>query len=150
MTNNLIFRISRIVVSVVVLSACASEVKAPTAGDSSCGLEVPPKSAGVSTNHGMYFFVFPRQIPPSYTGCQIQWGEDARRQRVLRFDEGQLKELENLTTLGVPATVCKYLGGALLNQASDECPSYEAAKNGVLTFLPDQEPQIPSGRDPRR
>ena len=115
-----------------------------------CGLTAPPKESAVSTNHGFYYFVFPRTLPMSYTGCQIMWGEDGRRVFLLRFTNGEMERFESYP-LDVNETLrtCKYGGGKLTSEASTDCPPYEAFKNGIRTFSSTSEPRVPAQRDPR-
>ena len=56
-----------------------------------CTLSKPPIESGANSNHGQYFFVFPRRVPEDYTGCQTMWSEDGAKIMVLYFENGRLR-----------------------------------------------------------
>ncbi|GHU12196.1 hypothetical protein FACS1894185_6470 [Betaproteobacteria bacterium] len=57
-----------------------------------CNAHKPPLDAGVTINHGIYFFVFPAHtsISDGYTGCQTLLADDGSLRWVLYFMDGYL------------------------------------------------------------
>ena len=117
----------------------------------SCALRGPPPDAGVTANHGSFFFVYPRAVGASYTGCQTMWDELGRRVFVFRFINGALKEysLTDYYSGKVKSRVCKYKDERLAGTSSTDCPAYEDVKRG-LTVTPEEEPPISKEKDLRQ
>ncbi len=131
----------------MILSGCSS---LPSFGADTCSLDGPPPDAAVSANHGSFFFVYPRTVARSYSGCQTMWDELGRKVFVFRFTEGVLHEY-SLTEYsgGSKPMVCKYLEQRLSADSSKDCSAYEDVKTGLLNVAPEDEPVVPESRDPR-
>jgi|SRR5471030_653932 len=50
----------------------------------------PPSQAAITEDHGYFFFIYPRVIIHSFTGCQTMWDEKGNRLFVLTFESGSL------------------------------------------------------------
>lgn len=105
-----------------------------------CSLAAPPEGSGENGNHGIYFFVYPREVAPDYTGCQIMWADDGKKWMILYLERGNPRILQ----FDVPSDpkgkkVCNYENGNLLNKKEDSCPEYEHDKpfgNLLIESLP--------------
>jgi hypothetical protein len=119
--------------------------------DSSCDLVKIPKSAAATEGHGLFFFVFPRQVSPTYTGCQTMWDEHGGKWFELKFKNGGLtKYVASDPRTPGSGTSCAYNGKALVPQLSKgECPTYDTVKRGMGPIPSWQEPPVPTSRDPR-
>src|SRR5882757_4243871 len=104
----------------------------PSFGANTCSLDGPPPDAAVSANHGNFFFVYPRTVARSYSGCQTMWDELGRKVFVFRFTEGVLREY-SLTDYsdGSKPMVCKYAKQRLSADSSKDCSPYEDVKSGL-------------------
>lgn len=115
-----------------------------------CELSKPPKEAGVNSNHGQFFFVYPRFFDSNYTGCQTMWDEHGKKWWVLHLERGLPKQLSiNIPSTPATQTKCIYIKDGLVNGSADDCPDYQALKKGIPTIPKELEPQIPRERDPR-
>jgi hypothetical protein len=123
----------------------------PGRADSWCSLKSAPMDAAVSENHGMYSFVYPRTLTPSFAGWQTMWDELGRKVFVLTFTDGELRQYSfSDYSRGFKTHRCKYEGGkAMGNGGAEACPQYDSLKHGMLTAPADQEPSVPKERDPR-
>lgn len=118
--------------------------------DDTCALNFPPLDAAVSGNHGEYLFVFPRKVPPSFSGCQIMWDEQGNKVSVFRFSSGALNEFSfTEPSRSHDTIVCKYKNERLTTNSPKECSAYEDVKDGLLNVDPSEEPLVPKERDAR-
>src|SRR3954465_10961509 len=141
-----------VIAAATVLAACAPQPVVTTGAGEACSPSGPPADAAVVSNHGIFAFVSPRSLSPSYTGCQVMWDESGSPQYGLRFANGNLEEFATYpaqSDADKKVEVCRYASGRLLTGAPAECPAYDSVKAGVRTAPRDSEPQVPSGRDPR-
>jgi hypothetical protein len=116
----------------------------------SCALEKPPHDAAVSGNHGSYYFVYPRHVTPTFTGCQTMWDEMGRKVYVYRFLNGELIRY-SLTDYASSSAkiICKYRNRSLTADSPPECSAYDSVKGGLLNVELADEPPVPKERDPR-
>ena len=117
----------------------------------SCAINKPPHDAAISGNHGSYFFVYPRHVSPSYSGCQIMWDELGRKVLVFRFREGKLLTYSSIDYSEAPPTTksCSYRNGSPTPGVTPDCPPYDSIKDGLLNVDPADEPPVPKERDAR-
>lgn len=119
-------------------------------GADSCALAAPPKDAGVGSDDGALFYVYPRTLAAGYSGCQTMWDESGRRTAQLTFDKGGLSQYE-LTDYAKPTEPktrrCTYAGG---KASGDDCPAYDEASHGLAAAPVGEEPAIPAGKDARK
>jgi len=115
-----------------------------------CVLASPPGNAAAMENHGFYYFVFPREIPQKYTGCQITWDEHGRKEFLSEFTIGKLTTYVSFP-YGVDEKpmVCRYEHGELKDGGPKDCPEFDAVKNGMFTGPEGEDPPVPAGRDAR-
>src|SRR6185503_17336389 len=135
--------------AVCVLSNCASWQEKSAAKN--CSLDKPPRDAGVNGVHGYYMFVFPRELPSNYSGCQIAWGEDGRKWYVLQLESGKPTQL----TIDIPSPgangleTCVYSDSGLTAGSPSSCFDLESARRGIPVMSPRFEHAIPPARDLR-
>jgi hypothetical protein len=122
----------------------------PAFAQNACSFNVPPRDSAVSANDGRFYFVYPRKVTATYTGCQTMWDELGRKVFLFRFKQGTLTEywLADYSSNAKRET-CKYHRGAVSPSSSKECPAYEDVKHGLLTVAPQDEPPVPRERDAR-
>jgi len=132
----------------VVLLALATSTHA----GENCDFPKPPKASAINLNHGELFFVYPRDVASSYSGCQTMWDEHGQIWFVLRFDNGRLEEYTG--TIPAQSNVrvhCVYRDSAMVPaESGTDCPSFDRLKSGIPSIRQDLEPQIPPERDPRK
>lgn len=134
-------------VSILLLCGCAASINA----QESCDLKTPPRQAGVDKNHGSFFFIYPRTVSTSYSGCQIMWDEKGTKWFILTFEKGNLTTFDGDDPLDASQKkLCKYENGSLITHQQNKCPEYNAVKNGILVLPADEEPIVPLDRDLRR
>ena len=117
-----------------------------------CELTAPPRQA-ISTgeNHGMFYFVYPRVLGPTFTGCQTIWDEKGRPWFILTFKHGKLirSESRDWSKQG-HKEICKYIRGRIAKNSPEECMDYDRVKDGHR-HIPEVDIQVvPPERDPRR
>lgn len=137
------------VIALVVLGGCISI----QGSDQNCSLERPPKESGVNVVHGIYLFVFPRQIDNGYSGCQIAWSETGDKWYVLHLKDGSPVRLEiNIPNARAERATCEYRNAALTAGDSSLCPDFKALiERRGLPVIPSRfEPVVPLERDLRR
>jgi hypothetical protein len=136
----------------ILLMIFAGCLSMPSLADNTCSPDGPPPDAAVSANHGSFFFVYPRAVSRSYSGCQTMWDELGRKIFVFRFTEGVLQEYSLMDYSGAGGSkpmVCKYAKKRLGADSPKDCSPYEDAKSGLLNVAPEDEPPVPADRDPR-
>jgi hypothetical protein len=117
----------------------------------SCALDLPPHHSAINQNHGFFLFIFPREIGPSFSGCQTMWDERGKKLFVLTFKKGNLIRYEmNDPSDSSKKETCIYKQGNLVRGNSEECPQYEDVKNGFRTLSGANEPFVPPEKDPRK
>ncbi len=116
-----------------------------------CELNLPTKKAGINANHGYFYFIEPRIVPPTYTGCQIMWDEKGKKKYVLNFSKGQLKQFEEYeqSSRAIKVT-CVFTGGRATRRNSKNCPSDQDLKNGFFVLSDELILEVPEEKDPRR
>ena len=116
-----------------------------------CQLKMPPRQAAVEANHGFFFFVHPRSLNVTYSGCQTMWDEKGNQWFVLTFEQGSVIKYESNDPSGVSGKrSCRYEHGKLARNDSKDCPDYDDVKNGFRTLPDSDDPTVPPERDPRR
>ena len=116
-----------------------------------CQLKMPPRQAAVEANHGFFFFVHPRSLNATYSGCQIMSDEKGNQGFVLTFEQGSLIKFESNDPSGVSGKrSCRYEHVKLARNGSRGCPDYDDVKNGFRTLPNGDDPIVPPERDPRR
>ena len=116
-----------------------------------CDESFPPRAAAITADHGFFFYVFPRDINASYSGCQTMWDEKGNVWFVLTFQLGSLTQYtEKSSENGRQPLNCQYRKEGLIPNSSNNCPEYGSIKNGFKTIDKHDEPLIPQGRDPRK
>jgi hypothetical protein len=98
---------------------------------------------------GGYFFIFPRQVTGSYTGCQTMWDEHAATWLVLTFKDGDLTDLVATNPqASEPDMICHYRDHQLIvSGSSKQCDRF--GRNALGPVEQKDEPQLPPNRDPR-
>lgn len=151
-----IFHRRIMVPAVLLLGACSSMNPTSTtpamAGlDRTCTITRPPQDAGVNSNHGLYFFVYPRSVPDNFTGCQTMWDENGNVWMKLSMMQGEVRTL-NLRVPSEPpeASECTYSAGKLVSGPVDSCPEAAQLKRGLLPFGGIDEAGVPLDRDLRK
>lgn len=109
-----------------------------------CGLKAPPDGSGENRVHGTYLYVYPRDVPDNYTGCQTVWADDGNKWMVLYLEQGHpIIEKLSYPSDTVPYT-CFYENGRLINQDERPCRKYDKSqKFGGLLYK-----SVAPGRDP--
>ena len=145
-----LMRPTAVLVSLIIAGTMAYH-SASAEEDSNCDLVKIPKSAAATVDHGLFFFVFPRQVSHSYTGCQTMWDEGGAKWFVLTFKDGGLTNYVASDPRAPGSSVsCVYGKQALVPQLSKgECPTYDTVKRGMGPIPSWQEPPVPTSRDPR-
>jgi len=116
-----------------------------------CQLKVPPRQAAVEANHGFFFFVHPRSLNATYSGCQIMWDEKGTQVFVLTFEQGSVIKFEsNDPSDASRKQSCRYEHGQLARNEPKDCLDYGRIKDGIRTLPSSDEPIVPLERDPRR
>jgi hypothetical protein len=137
----------------IVLACWGAVWSSTVAAQDSCALERPPREAAVTANHGRYLFIFPRKLPPSYSGCQVMWDEGGGRLRTSFFENGELRKVIAYDPPGAEAETCIYERRSLVQNASSlTCRPFEERKDGLLPGLidrPSDDMPIPPERDIR-
>jgi len=113
-----------------------------------CALEGPPKDAAVSENHGLFLFVFPTMIGPSYTGCQTIWDERGNAQTIRTYSKGMLVKFE--MHVGSEGMVCLYDNGQPAQSNIEMCPVYSDAVRNATIYSRPTKLIVPPERDIRR
>src|SRR4051812_44487799 len=79
------------------LNGCAQELlqghRATDSIGQNCGLSVPPITSGKNAVHGAYLFIYPRELPDNYSGCQTMWEQTGRKWMVLHLNDGHPTKL---------------------------------------------------------
>lgn len=134
----------------VLLFSCVIHLWASEPAENTCSLDYPPHDAAVNQIHGSFFFIYPRKIPPLFTGCQTMWDELGRKTFVLYFNEGNLNKYLLTDYSGHETSeICNYENDKLTSSSSSSCSSYEDMKNGLYYIAPEYEPSVPRNRDAR-
>jgi hypothetical protein len=106
-----------------------------------CSLSSPPSNAGEDKPHGALMKFYPRakDIPASYTGCQIvwllrdgQWITFSRRY----YAAGTLSSFYGPQLGGTPTSVCLFQNGKLSPDSKGACPSFEEANRPAPSLAP--------------
>lgn len=124
-------------------------VSCQASANSNCSLNNPPKESAVNTNHGQFYFIYPRDLPPHYTGCQTMWDEKGRKVLLLEFEAGEPLKIIFTDPDRHTSTQCIYRGGTLTKGDKDECLQADEARQGIRSIPKKDEPRVPSDRDPR-
>ena len=121
------------------------------ASQNGCDLNKPPKDSAATEDHGVYFFIYPRSLPASYTGCQTMWDEHDQKWFALVFDKGELTNLAVANpNKAEPLSNCSYLNRNLIAaDSAPGCPPYGMIGHGLGPIKADEEPKVPPDRDPR-
>jgi len=116
-----------------------------------CQLKIPPRQAASTGNHGLFYFVYPRVVNASYSGCQTMWDEKGTKVIVLTFEQGRVIKFE-ATDPSSPSVKysCRYEHGKLASKQSKDCPEYDSVKDDLGPLPQSDDPIVPSERDPRR
>src|SRR5262249_33729199 len=94
MQEQLIPIISRILRGTFVPFLLAWGLPAIASAQENCQLPSPPRQAASDGNHGLFFFVYPRAVDGSYSGCQTMWDEKGVQVIVLTFEQGSVIKFE--------------------------------------------------------
>jgi hypothetical protein len=99
----------------------------------------------------MFYFVYPRVLSSTFSGCQTMWDENGRPWMVFTFKHGKLIRFEGRDwSKQGRKHICKYTRGKLAKNSSDKCRGYDDVKDG-LRHTPEVDIQVvPPERDPRR
>jgi hypothetical protein len=133
---------------IVLLVTAAGSARSDQA-EQNCALAAPPLEAAINTNHALYFFIYPRTLGATYTGCQTMWDEKSRKLWVARFVDGRPVEF----VINWPARQrrCEYKDGAIVSGDAKVCLSFETLlRDGIRSIPKTLEPAVPANRDPRR
>ena len=123
--------------------ACA-DVAIPVSAPN-CNLVAPPDGSGENGNHGIYFFIYPRQVAPNYTGCQTMWADDGTKWMILYVEGGHPRILQfDIPSDPKGKKLCVYEKAKLLNKKEDSCPNYEIDKPFGNLFID----SLPPGKIP--
>lgn len=116
-----------------------------------CQLTIPPRQAASTALHGYFFFVYPRAVDASYSGCQTMWDEKGTKVIVQTFEQGRVIRFE-ATDPSNPSVKysCRYEHGKLASKQSKDCPEYGRVKDDLGPLPESDDPIVPSERDPRR
>lgn len=116
-----------------------------------CQLTIPPRQAASTANHGLFYFVYPRVVNASYSGCQTMWDEKGTKVIVLTFEQGRVIKFE-ATDPSSPSVKysCRYEHGKLASKQPKDCPEYDSVKDDLGPLPQSDDPIVPSERDPRR
>jgi hypothetical protein len=140
------------IVGVTLFSVLASSAFA--SAPETCKLTAPPRQAISISNHGMFYFVYPRVLEPTFSGCQTIWDEKGRPWFVSTFKHGTLIRYESRDwSKHGRKELCKYMSGRLTKNSPQKCPDYEDVKGGVHRHIPPEDEIItvvPPERDPRK
>jgi hypothetical protein len=145
-----------LITAVLLLGACCSmtpprTVATTTGLDGTCTITRPPQDAGVNSNHGLYFFVYPRTVPDNFTGCQTMWDENGSVWMKLSMMAGEIRTLKLRVPSDPPEeSECTYSAGKLVSGPVDSCPDAGQLKRGLLPFGGIEEAGVPSDRDLRK
>jgi hypothetical protein len=116
----------------------------------SCKLPRPPEESGIHKSDGLYYFVFPRVIAPSFTGCQTMWDEKGRKVFVLEFESGEPSRFRLPNSPGASAGLtCRYQGEKAAADNPEHCPAFDEVKDGIRSVADGEVPPPPGDRDPR-
>jgi hypothetical protein len=145
-----LIRLAAVLVAVIVMGTVTWQSASAEEG-AGCDLVRIPRSAAATEMHGEFFFVFPRQVSPSYTGCQTMWDEHGATWFVLTFKNGRLiRYVDSDPRTPGSGVSCVYAGQALVQRLSKgDCSTYETVKRGLGPITPSLEPPVPKSRDPR-
>ena len=143
--------ISRILRGTFVPFLLAWGLPAFASAQENCQLPSPPRQAASNGNHGLFFFVYPRAVDGSYSGCQALWDEKGVQVIVLTFEQGSVIKFES-TNPSNPSQKfsCKYELGHLAANEPKNCPEYGRVKTGLGPYPESDDLIVPSERDPRR
>lgn len=125
--------------------ACCSAV-----AGANCRLDHPPLDAGLNMNHGLFLYTYPRDIEPTYSGCQTMWDESGNKILILEFQSGIPNKLTLIQPSTGSTTTCKYEQGKLSGGPADSCWAFDSLKAGFPSVKKGTEPNVPRDRDPRR
>jgi hypothetical protein len=116
-----------------------------------CQFKMPPRQAASTANHGLFYFIYPRAVSGSYSGCQTMWDEKGDQVIVLTFEQGSVVKFESNYPSGASGKhSCRYEHGKLARNESKDCPDYGRVKDGFRSLPESDEPIVPPKRDPRR
>lgn len=121
----------------------------PRSSNDSCRLPSPPKSAGVNSNHGMFFYIFPRNIDPKFTGCQTLWDEKGNKHWIAHYENGIPYQL-TISPSSNDKETCLYKDETLFFGDKESCLEYSGLVNGFPIIPKAHEPDIPKNRDIRQ
>ena len=133
---------------IIVLLASAGSARSDQS-EQNCALAAPPLEAAINTSQSLYFFVYPRTLGDTYTGCQTMWDEKSRKLWVAQFVEGRLVEL----VVNWPARPrrCEYKDGTIVSGDAKVCLSFETMlRDGIRSIPGTLDPTVPASRDPSR
>ena len=138
-------------IALMVLLSLSLPKDASASPKMTCVPGTPPKSSGVTETDGQFFFVFPRGIVASFSGCQTMWNEKGEIIFMLKFQKGLLVQYSRDFSISrAPSLVCKYRNKNLWQSTQSDCPEYSSIENGFQTIDKPHEPVIPQARDPRK
>jgi hypothetical protein len=133
-----------------VLASFIAVAAGSAVAEESCALRSPPSGAAVNTNHGQFFFIFPRAMDIKYTGCQTMWDEKGRKILTIRFLNGEPIKATFTDPDRGSSSECAYNHGVLISGSKEDCLTAENMKAGLPSIPKSDEPIIPLERDPRR
>ena len=132
-----------LIIAVVWAAPCSQ-----AASKDSCSLSIPPKESAATIIDGGYFFIFPRKVTGSYTGCQTMWDERGAKWLVLTFKDGDLTDLVATNPqASEPDMICHYRDHLLISGSSEQCNKF--GRNALGPVEQRDEPKVPHDRDPR-
>ena len=151
MKETLIPIVSRMLRGTFVLFLLAWGVPAFASVQENCQLPSPPRLAASDGNHGLYFFVYPRAVNESYSGCQTLWDEKGVQVIVLTFEQGSVIKFESTNpSNALQKFSCRYEHGTLAANEPRNCPEYGRVKTGLGQYPESDDLKVPPERDPRR
>ena len=122
-----------------------------TSAQENCQLKIPPRQAASTGNHGLFYFVYPRAVNASYSGCQTMWDEKMNQVIVLTFEQGSVIKFESNDPSDASRKYSfRYEQGKLARYESKDCPDYGRVKDGLGPMPNSDDPIVPPESDPRR
>lgn len=104
-----------------------------------CSLSSPPSNAGEDNPQGGFMKFYPRakDLPASYTGCQIAWLRRNGKWTIFSkryYLEGTLRTFYGPMLNGKPTSICWYTNGELTAESKGSCPLFAEASQAARSL----------------